>query len=56
MNCVVALYEDLRCVQALGLLIREIVEIDSLDPWLEPFTELLSWVSSDEPAIVEAGI
>lgn len=46
----------MKCIQALGLLIREMIEIDSIDPWLEPFGELLSWVSSDESAIVEAGI
>lgn len=56
LNCVVALYENLKCIQGLGLLIREIIEIDSIDPWLEPFGELLNWVSSDESAIVEAGI
>ena len=46
----------MKCIQGLGLLIREIIEIDSIDPWLEPFGELLNWVSSDESAIVEAGI
>lgn len=47
MNVVVALHPNLKCISALALLIREIIEIDSLDPWLEPLGELLKWVASD---------
>jgi hypothetical protein len=53
---VVMLYRDRRVVQALGLLIREIVEVDGLEPWMEPFGELLKWMASEDHEVVEAGI
>jgi hypothetical protein len=45
---------------ALGLLLRELIEIDSgnggFNEWVEPLGELLKWLASDDASTAEPGV
>ena len=46
LSVVVAQANELKIVAAVGLLTREIIEIDGVEPWVEPLGELMNWASS----------
>lgn len=56
LSVVVAQQGNLRAVAELGLLVREVLEIDGVEPWVEPLGELMKWAASDELSPMRAGI
>ena len=59
LNAVIARNQDEKAINALGHLVREIVERDheneGFKEWLEPLEELIKWMGSEEEGAAETG-
>lgn len=61
LNVAVARYKNIKTMGTLGLLIREILELDNkvkdgFNEWIDPMGEMIKWMGLDEgPGIAEAG-
>ena len=56
LSIVVAQHSNLRTVGALALIVRELIESDGVEPWVEPLSELMRWAETEELPIMLAGI
>ena len=56
LSVVVAQQGNLRAVGAVALIVREMVQMDGVEPWVEPLGELMRWAGGEEYQPMLAGI
>ena len=56
LSIVVAQQNNLRTVGGIALLVRELLEQDGIEPWVEPLGELMKWAESEELQSMLAGM